>query len=191
MATAAPMDKQTAASLELWNMFQSIQQLRRREALGLVVLAPLQAQTTWKPEVLTPEQDQTVDVLSELIIPRTETPGAHDAQVNRYIDRMLKDGLTAPERAAFLNGLKWLDGHCRSLAGGPFVSLPPDRQTAILTAMSEAATTDPGRQFFGQMKDMTLRGYYSSKPGLMEELEYKGNGAFSEYPGCTHPEHQK
>ncbi len=37
---------------------------------------------------------------------------------------------------------------------------------------------------------MTVDGYYTSKIGIHQDLEYKGNTAISEFPGCTHAEHQ-
>ena len=161
------------------------------QALGGLVALPAQA---WKPELLSEHQDRTVDVLSEIILPRTDTPGAHDAQVNRFIDRTLKDGMLAEERDKFLRGLEWLDAHCRSKYKRAFVELAAAEQTALLTrwsAKTGPADEQSGRDFFRAIKDLTLRGYYTSREGLLQELEYKGNGAFTEYPGCTHPEHKK
>ena len=75
--------------------------MKRREALetiiaGVFSLTATQrevlAQRDWEPRVLSAEQARTVDVLSELIIPRTDTPGARDANVYRYIDLMLEQG---------------------------------------------------------------------------------------------------
>ncbi len=169
--------------------------MKRREALetltaGIISLSAAQrdllAQADWRPQVLSAEQDRTVDVLSELIIPRTDTPGARDAKVHRYIDLMLDRGLFASEREAFLSGLKSLDERCREEHGAPFAGLPEDRQVRILTAMS-----DGGDTFFRQIKDLTIRGYYTSREGLLEELEYKGNSYLAEMPGCTHREHQR
>jgi hypothetical protein len=37
---------------------------------------------------------------------------------------------------------------------------------------------------------MTIDGYYTSKIGIHQELEYQGNTALAEFEGCTHPEHQ-
>jgi hypothetical protein len=39
------------------------------------------------------------------------------------------------------------------------------------------------------MKELTIRWYYNSQPGLVQELGFKGNTYRSEFPGCTHPEH--
>ena len=43
----------------------------------------------WKPLFLDEHQNETLIVLSDLIIPATDTPGAKEALVNRYIDLVL------------------------------------------------------------------------------------------------------
>ncbi len=150
----------------------------RRELLQLAALPAVAAAQPWKPSVLTAEQDLLADALSEIILPRTETPGAHDAQVNRYIDRMLAEGMAPAEREAFLQGL------------AAFPDVPPERRAEVLQEMMRGDRGEEARAFFRQLKDLVLRGYYTSREGLLGELEYKGNGAFDHYPGCTHPEHR-
>jgi len=164
--------------------------MRRREVLTLVPLSSLAADN-WRPAVLSEHQNRTVDQLSERIIPRTETPGASDVKVNRYIDQMLKAGLEQKEREHFLSGLEWLDKYCRAQRVQPFADLDEAGQAAALTAMQNGEAGEEGVRFFRQMKDLTLRGYYTSREGLLQELEYRGNGVYTSYPGCTHPEHQK
>ena len=111
--------------------------MRRREALKTLAAAaalpqakkvvpaaapPAAVVDAWKPRILDAHQDRTVTILAELIIPRTDTPGATDAQVNRYIDQMLF-GYPVSRREEFVQGLAWLDGHCLNNHGAPFVDL--------------------------------------------------------------------
>jgi len=39
-------------------------------------------------------------------------------------------------------------------------------------------------QFFRELKHLTVRGYYTSKIGIHDELEYKGNRILQEFVGC-------
>ena len=39
-------------------------------------------------------------------------------------------------------------------------------------------------------KDLTIEGYYTSKPGLTVELGWNANTFLAEFQGCAHPEHQ-
>jgi len=146
----------------------------------------------WKPKILDAHQDRTVTMLAELIIPRTDTPGATDAQVNRYIDQMLS-GSPVSRREDFVQGLAWLDGHCLNNHGAPFADLKPDEQVAILRKLSSpgaAADLGPGVRFFRTIKGMTSTGYYTSKAGMEDELGWGKNPA-TEPEGCTHAEHGK
>jgi gluconate 2-dehydrogenase gamma chain len=133
----------------------------------------------YKPKTLTHDEMDHVGMLADLIIPRTDTPGASDAGVPEFIDRRLT---ASPNlAAAFREGM--------SLVGPNFMTLPEARQIAILTEISNEPDTDRGR-FFRLLKDLTIDGYYSSHAGLVEELGWHGNTFLSEFKGCTHPEHQ-
>jgi hypothetical protein len=45
----------------------------------------------------------------------------------------------------------------------------------------------PEVRFFIELKRLTVRGYYSSKIGIHDELEYKGNRILQEFVGCDDP----
>src|SRR5258707_11977233 len=66
-----------------------------------------QAQTGpgYKLRTLNPHQNTTVVVMTDLIIPETDTPGAKAARVNEFIDVILTEWATEEERQYFLNGV--------------------------------------------------------------------------------------
>ena len=41
------------------------------------------------------------------------------------------------------------------------------------------------------VQQTTIDGYYTSAIGIHQDLEYQGNTALAEFPGCTHPEHKE
>jgi len=153
--------------------------------------------TVWKPKVFTAPQNATVIVLSELIIPQTDTPGAKGAKVNEFIDGVLADA-KAGDRENFLSGLAWIDERATRAHQHPFVDCTPEQQKALLTAISSAASASgaaagpdaAGAAFFVAIKSMTIVGYYTSEVGVRQELGDDGNLFFGEFKGCTHPEHQ-
>lgn len=146
----------------------------------------------WKPKFLDSHQDQTVTVISELIIPETDTPGAKTALVNRFIDSVLA-AAGDPERREFLRGLRFIDGRSNELFGADFVLARPDQQTALLTILSSeknrAFEDEIGRDFWKAIKAMTVAGYYGSESGIRKELGDDGQMFFVEFKGCTHPAH--
>jgi hypothetical protein len=40
---------------------------------------------------------------------------------------------------------------------------------------------------FCRLQSLTIRGYYTSKIGIHDELDYKGNVALMEFVGCEDP----
>jgi gluconate 2-dehydrogenase subunit 3-like protein len=146
----------------------------------------------WTPTVLSPAQNEAVIALAEIIIPKTETPGATDARVNEFIDGVLADA--PPEhRAKFLDGLAWLDTHTAEAHGAPFTKLGHEQQVAVLTALStlslDASPVSPGAEFFQAIKSLTVTGYYTSEIAMKEEIGDDGLMFFADFPGCTHKEH--
>src|SRR6202049_2712618 len=107
-----------------------------REARAL-----LGTQTTVR--TLDPHQHATVTAIAELIIPRTDTPGATDVRVTEFIDLIVTEWYDAEERTHFLNGLADVDGRTRALSGRIFVDPPPGKRTQILRVLGQQMTGEP------------------------------------------------
>jgi hypothetical protein len=151
---------------------------------------------TYMPQYFTPAEYHTLDVLAELIIPRDETPGAHDAGVAEFIDFMAAHGdeeIQKPMR----NGLAWLNDRAKDKGGVDFVDLPGADQTAILQSVTPknpmvVSGNPAGLLFFRLIRRYTVMGYYTSRIGL-EELDYPGLKLYTQSPACPHkddPEHR-
>lgn len=151
-----------------------------------------QAEDDWTPRVLDGHQRETVTLISEMIIPETDTPGAIAAAVPQFIDNVLAESDEYP-RGQFLKGLEWLDARSSELFGGDFLGAAPEQRIALLTILSSPANKSlddqPGVEFFEAIKSLTVTGYYTSEIGIYDEL---GDGElfFNGYDGCTHPEHK-
>jgi hypothetical protein len=127
-----------------------------------------------------------VSRLVDLIIPRTDTPGAIDAGVPHWIDRQVGAKPELQER--FKDGLSYLAEQARTLNGSSFTALTERQQVAILQALSSDPDTAKSG-FFKTVKDLTVDTYYRTEGGLVKELGYHGNTFNASFPGCTHPEH--
>lgn len=147
----------------------------------------------WSPRILSARQNDAVIVLTEIIIPETDTPGAKAARVNRFIDAVLQQAPPA-DRDAFLRGLAWMDERSRSRSGKDIAAAPPADVTTLLTQLSnennQEPTDRPGIEFFRALKSMTIDGYYTTEIGLKQELGDDGQLFLLQFPGCNHPEHQ-
>jgi gluconate 2-dehydrogenase gamma chain len=128
---------------------------------------------------LTPQQNETVATIAELIIPKTDTPGARDAGVPAFIDVMLADWADDEQRQMFTGGLANVDERSRTAFEKNFVSCTPQQQTQILEdldyelARLRDTKSDTSKNFFSAMKWLTLTGYYTSEVGSTSELHYR------------------
>ena len=150
----------------------------------------------WKPRFFDEHQNETLMVLSELIIPATDTPGAKEALANRYIDLVL--AAEKPEaQKAFLNSLSYLDGESMRRYKAAFRYLKRQDQDDLLHALAypkagsgwtgEAASADVGHTHFEFLKQHIAGAYYSSAVGE-KELGWDGAFAHGPYKGCDHAE---
>jgi gluconate 2-dehydrogenase gamma chain len=142
--------------------------------------------------LLSPPQAGVVSAVAEIMIPRTDTPGAIDTGVPQFIDRVLKDVYTEVDRQRYVAGLATFDAAAQREYGGKFVALQGPQQVALVrkfhdTAIAEERTLHPRRgtlqrPFILMTKELTLLGFFTSKPGATQLLQYKAiPGA---YHGC-------
>ena len=150
-----------------------------------------------------------LDELVELIIPAdAHSGGARAAGVAGYIDgRLAQYDPAIPVLKADMDrwkaGLATVDALARETSGKTFLETSPAERTALLERMAkpltetEVPTEEPaqrqqpavekpetvGQRFFVELKSWTARGYYTSKIGIHDEMEYKGNRAIVEFSG--------
>lgn len=134
---------------------------------------------------LSDQQLRVIAVLSELIIPETDTPGAIAAGVPAFIHQIVVDWYTPAERQIFLDGLAELDSVADRHWSAPFLRLSGEQQERILSELeppSEGALGSPARipagaagdvPFFLKLKELTVLGYYSSELAAETELDYQ------------------
>jgi hypothetical protein len=177
--------------------------------------AAAQAATTlaWTPRGLTPTQAKTLDVVAELIVPATDTPGAREAGVPKFVDQAVADYCTPGDAEAIRAGLDRMDADAKAAHGKAFVSLTPEQQAALLTRYDEegrakrapvavgrgetetglsnqpspntARGTAPpkGPPFFPILKDLVTVAYFTSKLGATKAVRYDPNPGA--YKGCV------
>jgi hypothetical protein len=141
------------------------------QALALAATGVLHA----KPAAskLDESQQKLVAELAELIVPRTETPGALDAGVPAFIDHIVSDWYTPVERAIFVDGLRVV------------AAADPVQRVAALQSLEQQAASyvpSPGTSVFGKpdehspfffkLKLLTVLGYYTSEVGATNELAF-------------------
>jgi hypothetical protein len=138
----------------------------------------------YKPLFFNDADYETIDVLTELIIPADETPGARAAGVSEFIDFMGAHG-EEPLQQPMHSGLAWLNSTATKTHGKPFRRLPEAQQTALLRMAASGKAGNEGRDFFQLIRRYTVMGYYTSRVGL-KELDYPGLRLYTQSPACPH-----
>jgi hypothetical protein len=126
------------------------------------VLSGCQAEDgrSWSPSALNRHQNELVVQIAQHIIPETDTPGAKEARVNRYVDKVLDGSFLPKERKRFLSGLNEIDSRSREAHGSSFLESTFEKQRVLLTEMDE--------QTFGNEDDVPTGaswGSFGEKPG--------------------------
>lgn len=131
-----------------------------------------------KPVFFTPAEFALVDELSDMIIPTDQqSGGARATGVATYIDARLAESFEPEPPARWRAGLKAVEDLSREMHGKAFLASTADQRLAVLTRMAanESDPKTPAEKFFGEIKGSTIRAYYTSKVGIHDDQQYKGN----------------
>ncbi len=152
----------------------------------------------YKPDFFNEDQALLVGELSEIIMPKTETPGAKEAGVPAFIDGMLKEVYPPEGRENFLKGLAAFDDDARKSFGNNFASCTPEEKVAHVKKHHDEALSSKkddaswgwwrgggqgSKPFIIEMKELTLLGFFTSEPGATQVLQY--NQVPGPYKGCV------
>jgi hypothetical protein len=134
---------------------------------------------TYKPVFFNEDQARLVSELAEIILPKTDTPGAKEVGVPNFIDKMLKECYKQEDQDRFLAGLTAFDEDAKKTFGDSFIYCKPEDQvtltkTALGAAIDEKKEKpDAKRPFILMAKELTMLGYFTSEPGATKVLQYE------------------
>lgn len=152
------------------------------------------------PFALSADYQALVAELAEVIIPKTDTPGAKEAQVGSMIEVLLKDCYSSLQQEHFVKGLEDLEAESKKL-GGKFVDLSAEQKAEAVKIMVQKSKDESAQNeekakqvdtesgltkeeqkkkdevevpvpFFRLMKELTLFSYFTSEPGATLALDY-------------------
>lgn len=150
------------------------------------------------PRTLNPHQGATVKAMAELILPRTDTPGATDVSASAFIDLILTEWYDESLRRVFLDGIANVDSRSQALFAKDFVDCSATQQGDILIALGDSMIAqkkqvrdrhsfDPDSgietNFYAILRRLTLTAYYTSEAGATDELHFEIIPG--RYQGCT------
>ena len=123
-----------------------------------------------------------IEELTEVIIPTTDTPGAKEAEVYKFVTGYVENCATKKEYRNFLNGLAEVETRSLERFGVPFTDCSDESKYVIVSELdtwfnnSIFARIDSkirGKSFFNLLRDLTVEGYCTSYLGASEFLDYQ------------------
>lgn len=153
--------------------------MSRRNVLKVALLALMPGTTLAAAEAALAKADvdprrPTLDLLCDLVIPPTDTPGGAEAGAAVFALLALDHGVGGLRPQVLDTVMAGLD----TAAGASFASLPRARAEQVLTAFDAAAFTS--RENDGSpaaawraLKPALVVGYYSTEVGASQELVYE------------------
>jgi hypothetical protein len=132
----------------------------------------LLAQAAKPARFFTAAQFATLSEAADIIVPRTDTPGASDAGVPDYLDQLMIHWASKERQGQFRSLIDELDAAARAAGGAPLLTLPQDKRVEVVRAFDaeKLLRWDPA---YTKFKELILTLYYLSEAGATKELRYE------------------
>ncbi len=138
----------------------------------------------WQPVFLNEEEAKTISALVDMILPRTETPGALDVKADMFIDKVFAETYDTAGQENIRTEIAAFNADCKNKMEDIFIDLSGADRTKVLQE-AEATSgkfnpgvwgTSVGEQkpigFYRSMKSMAIWAYFTSEEMGEEVLSY-------------------
>ena len=127
-------------------------------------------------------QENLLAEIVETIIPKTNTPGAKELNVQQFIPKMVMDCYDKKAQAIYKNGFELVDKNAKNTFSKSFMECDGKQRLEILNKMSKSENEDE-KSFIQLVKGLTIKGYLSSEYVMTNLRIYEY--APAHYHGCV------
>jgi len=142
----------------------------------------------YTPVFFSPEDFKAFQSFADLLIPSDDTPGALEAYCPQYIDFVLSASSEVPQTQA-----NWRKA-MQAIKDSGFYTADKEKRMELILEMSRPELDQNAQHaaYFAYrlIKQQTAFAFYTSRKGMIEALDYRGNSYNIVFPACNHPEHQ-
>ena len=157
-------------------------------AIGLVGASTLFEQKVWAEALgfepssdnefqgvlFTPRQMNILRVLTDLVLPETETPGGVEAGVHQFLDHQLSACYAEKDQQKTQLLLLKLDERSEALYQQTFLAISPDQQQDMLRNLENMdGFSEEEKDAFVFTKILMAFGYFTSEIGATQALSYQ------------------
>ncbi|HKO79858.1 MAG TPA: gluconate 2-dehydrogenase subunit 3 family protein [Chitinophagaceae bacterium] len=130
-------------------------------------------------QALAEEDTAYLDEIAETILPETKTPGAKAAKAGSFMLLMVNDCYDEKEQMIFREGMKKINDQSETKFGKSYMSITSQQRHELLVQIDneqkqymKTKKEDQPVHYFRMMKELTLLGYFTSKPGCTQAKRY-------------------
>ncbi|WP_142688315.1 gluconate 2-dehydrogenase subunit 3 family protein [Chitinophaga polysaccharea] len=114
-----------------------------------------------------------LDEVAETIIPRTNTPGAKDTAVGKFIGFYASGCYDNGQQQILKQGITQLNDASKKKFKTSFIQLSTAQKESLLTGIDEEARSQKASpHYFTLMKQLTLLGFFTSEAGATQVLRF-------------------
>ena len=110
--------------------------------------------------------------VSDLLLPRTETPGALDAHVPALLDQLMAEWTSSDTQASHRAALAGLDTRLQASSGGDFLEGTDSVAEQALAAVDAGAYADEPLQGYRALKGLITQAYFATEEGAVDEQQW-------------------
>jgi hypothetical protein len=143
----------------------------------------------YQPKFFDAADFAALEAFTAILIPTDDTPGAREARCAHFIDFLLQ----ASEKVDANMARQWRTA-MQAVRDAGFHAADAAGREAIVGAMArpERARGATHAAYFAYrlIKQQNTFAFFTSRQGLIECLDYRGNSFNVTFPACDHPEHR-
>lgn len=134
----------------------------------------------WTPKYFKGNEAAVITAIADVMIPKTDTSGALDANVPAFIDSMMAEVYNAEAQQRFHEGCAEFEASAKDFLKQD----KPGQSAAVKQALEAALATEATqRPFILMVRELTLLGFYTSEVGITENMQYEAVPTV--YHGCV------
>ena len=114
-----------------------------------------------------------IEDIADTLLPTTQrSPGAKAAGAGAAINLLLTDCYEPAEQKRVVDGLAAFRRTCEAQRGRAFSALSPSEREQVVRAVDAEAQKAGDTHYFGLVRELALRAYFSSETGMTKARRY-------------------
>jgi hypothetical protein len=132
--------------------------------------------------IISASQEAILAEVVETIIPKTDTPGAKELNIDQFTTKMVADCYDKKSQEIFSKGLDLVENTAKRDFSKSFADCDTSQKLGILNKMSNSENSDE-KSFVRLVKNLTIQGYLNSEYVMTNLRIYEF--APARYHGCV------